>query len=172
MYKKLEITKNKFINLCVLMGTDYSCFNIKKYKPCELFDIIKKNDDIEEIYNYFKINKEEFEDVVNIYKNVAITEKCYLLNNLTNINVNIINNNNLKLHSNILKIYWNDFLEVLNTNKNSTLFKIKIIKHIKNNVININNVLIFLNTHIEDISSNELINIEKNLNNLNKYKNK
>ena len=172
IYKTLEINKDKFINLCVLMGTDYSYFNIKKNKPCELFDIIKKNDNIEDVYNYFQINKEEFEDVVNIYKNVAITEKCYLLNDLKDINVNIINNHNLGIFSTILKLYWNEFLDVLNTNKNSTLLKTKIIKNIKNNSINVNNVLIFLNTNTADLSSSELKNIENNLNNLNKYRNK
>ena len=172
IYKKLEITKDKFINLCVLMGTDYSCFNIKKNKPNELFDIIQKNDNIEEIYNYFQINKKEFEDVVNIYKNVAITEKCYLLNDLKDINVNIINNHNLGLFSTILKVYWDEFLEVLNTNTNSTLFKTKIIKNIKNNSLNVNNILTFLNTNIENMSKYELTNIEKNLKNLNKYRNK
>ena len=176
IYTQLEITKDKFINLCVLMGTDYSVFNIKKNKPQELLDIIKNNDNIDDVYNIFQINKEEFEDVVNIYKNVAITEKCYLLNNLdtinVNVNVNIINNHNLGLFSTILKFYWNDFLDVFNDKKNSTLFKIKTIKHIKNSLINVNNVLIFLNNNIEDMTTDDLKNIEKNLNNINKYRNK
>lgn len=172
IYKKLEITRDDFINLCVLMGTDYSSYNIKKYKTNELLELIKNNDRIENIYNHFQINKDEFENVVNIYKNVAETEKCYLIDNVDNLNVNIINNHNMGLYSQILKTYWKDFMDVLNNNMDSIQFKTRIVKYIKNRVIDEKAVLIFLNDNIEDMTEKELSNIEVSLIYLNKFRNR
>ena len=172
IYSKLDMTKDEFINLCVLMGTDYSVFNIKKYKPNDLYKLIKGNDNIEDIYNLFQIDKEEFENIANIYKNVSNAEKCYLLNDTDNVNVNILNNHNMGLYSPILKEYWNEMLLVLENNKNSVLFKTKLIRFIKNSVINENDVLSFLNNNIENMSSTELKNIEVSLNYLNKFRNR
>ena len=172
IYKKFDISTDEFINLCVLMGTDYASFNIKKYKPIELLELIKNNDNVENIYNLFQINKEEFENVVNIYKNVSKTEKCYLTNDLGNIDVNIINNHNLEIYSKILKVYWHDFLSVFDNNITSSQFKTKIVKYIKTSMINENDVLTFLNNNIEDMGETELKNIELSLNYLNRFRNK
>jgi 5'-3' exonuclease len=172
IYTKLDITKEQLINLCVLMGTDYSTYNIKKYKTCDLMEMVKTVEKIDNIYHLFNIEKEEFENIVNIYKNVSDSEKCYLLNDIDNVKVNIINNHNLGLKSKILKNYCNDFVNVLQEKFNSTVFKIKLIKSIKKSVINKDEVLTFLNNNIEDMSENELKNIEISLDYLNKFRNR
>ena len=172
IYSKLDINKDQLINLCVLMGTDYSTYNIKKYKPCDLMEMIKTTETIDNIYHFFNIEKEEFENIVNIYKNVSESEKCYLLNDKDNAKVNIINNHNLGLESKILKNYWNEFINIFQENFNSTTFKVKLIKSIKNSLINRDEVLTFLNSNIEDMSENELKNIEVSLDYMNRFRNR
>jgi flap endonuclease-1 len=52
IYSKLDINKDQLINLCVLMGTDYSTYNIKKYKPCDLMEMVKTTETIDNIYHF------------------------------------------------------------------------------------------------------------------------
>ena len=51
----------------------------------------------------------------------------------------------MDLYSPILQLYWKDFLDVFNNNMDSVQFKSKIVKSVKNSIINENAVLSFLN---------------------------
>ncbi len=55
MLKEMEFTKEQFVELCILLGTDY-CPHIKGLKPFDIYDIYKRCGSIEKFLQYIENN--------------------------------------------------------------------------------------------------------------------
>lgn len=169
IFEKFELTHEQFINVCVLAGSDYSYYN-HKLKIDEIIDIVKSNSLINFLAEQ-NIDIDEFNSVVNIYKNSINFEMSKLLNKNDDYELNIISNNTNN-NSSILNIFWNEFIEIFNEdvdNTKSKIFKQIFIKFVKEKKIFNIDVLNFLTNNISNISKYELNNINISIDYLNKF---
>ena len=183
---KLDITKEQLCDLSILLGSDYSDNKKNFLKPDEIYELIKKYDNIENIYNNFynnvynnvyNINNEYVEDKDNylntaikireIYNKSPLYEKNLIINpNSIDNNYNIISmHKNIDFFSNIMLEYWDELINVLKNDYNEKKvnnYKINIINFIKSKKININNIIKFLKLNINDLTDGEITNIISN----------
>ena len=173
---KLKITKEQLCDLSILLGSDY-CDNKKRFlKPDEIYELIKKYDNIENINKNYNLdneytNKENFLDTVvkirEIYNKSPLYEKNLIINPDSIIdNYNIITiHKNIDYFSNILLEFWDELINILKYDYNEKVvnnYKINIINFIKSKKININNIIKFLKLNINDITDYEITNIISN----------
>jgi len=179
---KLAINKEQLCDLSILLGSDY-CDNKKSFlKPDEIYELIKKYDNIENIYNNYNLdneysdNKENFLNTTikirEIYNKSPTYEKNLIINpDLIIDNYNIISiHKNIDYFSNIMLEYWDEFINILKNNYNENIvnnYKINIINFIKSKKININNIIKFLKLNINDLTNYEITNIISNFNFIN-----
>jgi len=179
---KLAINKEQLCDLSILLGSDY-CDNKKSFlKPDEIYELIKKYDNIENIYNNYNLdneysdNKENFLNTTikirEIYNKSPTYEKNLIINpDLIIDNYNIISiHKNIDYFSNIMLEYWDEFINILKYDYNENIvnnYKINIINFIKSKKININNIIKFLKLNINDLTNYEITNIISNFNFIN-----
>lgn len=170
--------------MCILLGSDYSTFS-HGLKPNEIYDLISKNECIENLLEKIKIeeDKEEFLNKVNsirnIYFNSSEYEKILFIDPLkksNDLHYNIISNsNNANLFSNIMLEYWDEMVDLFKTeineesHKKSIIIKKNIINLINNKKFNIKNIMKFLKNNITDITEVELTNATISFEYLNKF---
>jgi len=117
---KLAINKEQLCDLSILLGSDY-CYNKKSFlKPDEIYELIKKYDNIENIYNNYNLdeysdNKENFLNTTikirEIYNKSPLYEKNLIISPDSIIdNYNIISiHKNIDYFSNIMLEYWDGY---------------------------------------------------------------
>jgi hypothetical protein len=178
---KLDITKEQLCDLSILLGSDYceTTYNKKSIlKPDEIYELIKKYDNIENIYNNKSFNNNEFdtdkENFLNttikireIYNKSPTYEKKLIIAPESIIdNYNIITiHKNIDYYSNIMLEFWDELINILKYDYNEKIvnnYKINIINFIKSKKININNIIKFLKFNINDLSNDEIVNITSN----------
>lgn len=59
--KKMNFTQDQFIDLCVMLGTDY-CNNIKGYGAMRSYRLLKKYDNLENVLEYVSENQKQTSD--------------------------------------------------------------------------------------------------------------
>jgi len=179
--KKLDISKEQLCDLSILLGSDYfETNNYKKsiLKPDEIYDLIKKYDNIENIYNeIYSLNDELNKDKENflnttikirdIYNKSPLYEKKLIIDPNSIIhNYNIISiNKNIDYFSNIMLEYWDEFVNIFKNDYNEKIvnnYKINIINFIKTKKININNIIKFLKSNVNNLTEYEINNIISN----------
>jgi hypothetical protein len=186
--EKLEIDQNQLCDISILLGTDYATFH-HSLIPSEIYELIKNHKNIENIFDYiynnnkyddnkYEENKNKFlimiNKIRNIYQKSPNNEKELILNpNITIDNYNIISiKKNIDFYSNVMLEHWDELLEILKNNYDEekvNLYKIKIIKFIKNKKFNIKNILKFLKENIPDITEEELINATNSFTYINNF---
>lgn len=175
--EKLKITKEQLCDLSILLGSDY-CDNKKSYlKPDEIYELIKKYDNIENINKNYNLdneninNKENFLNIAvkirEIYNKSPTYEKNLIINPDSIIdNYNIISiHKNIDYFSNIMLEFWDEFVNILKNDYNEKKinnYKINIINFIKSKKININNIIKFLKLNIDNLTNYEITNIISN----------
>lgn len=176
---KLDITKEQLCDLSILLGSDYCDTTYKKsiLKPDEMYELIKKYDNIENIYNNISYNNElniDKENFLNttikireIYNKSPTYEKTLIIAPESIIdNYNIISiHKNIDYFSNVMLEFWDELINILKYDYNEKIvnnYKINIINFIKSKKININNIIKFLKLNINDISNDEISNIISN----------
>jgi hypothetical protein len=174
---KLEITKEQLCDLSILLGSDYLDNKKILLKPDEIYKLIKKYDNIENIYNNFNLENEytdNKENILNttvkireIYNKSPTYEKNLIINpDLIIDNYNIITmHKNIDFFSNIMLEYWDELINILKNNYNEKKvnnYKINIINFIKSKKININNIIKFLKLNIDNLTNFEITNIISN----------
>jgi hypothetical protein len=178
---KLDITKEQLCDLSILLGSDYcdTIYNKKSIlKPDEIYELIKKYDNIENIYNNnisfnneFDKDKENFLNLTikirEIYNKSPTYEKKLIIAPESIIdNYNIISiHKNIDYFSNIMLEFWDELINILKYDYNEKIvnnYKINIINFIKSKKININNIIKFLKFNINDLSNDEITNITLN----------
>jgi hypothetical protein len=183
---KLDITKEQLCDLSILLGSDYcdTIYNKKSIlKPDEIYELIKKYDNIENIYNNnisfnneFDKDKENFLNLTikirEIYNKSPTYEKKLIITPESIIdNYNIISiHKNIDYFSNIMLEFWDELINILKYDYNEKIvnnYKNNIINFIKSKKININNIIKFLKFNINDLSNDEIINITLNFDFLN-----
>lgn len=130
--KKLNLTKNQFIDMCLLFGCDY-IRPIPKTDPNMLYNIIKKHKTIENAINF--IDNDKCKKLLDMYLNARNIFKTY--SNKEKIPYNFTN----KIKN---KIDFNNVIEILNkkSNMNSDIINSKKIKNkIKHNILLINSMI-------------------------------
>lgn len=176
IYDKLSINKKEFCDFCILLGSDYLTFNHGK-KPDEILELIHKYKTIENIHQQNIIScitNESFiliDKIRNIYNESDLIEKKFIIgkNNETdtdtdtNINL-LIDHSNISFYSNIMLEFWEDFINILNKNKDeidnlSNDFKYNIYKYISNKKFNIKTILKYIKNNIKDITEEEITNM-------------
>ena len=192
VYEKLSLDKKQFCDLCILFGSDYAVFN-HGLKPNEIYELILTYESIEEIIknnlipSLDKNSIQLIEKIRNIYNNSDELEKKLFLENKnffnSNDNLNLINNkvdnnpninllidhSNMSYYSNILLEFWDDYINILSINNNSSnennimnksiKFKYNISNCINKNKFNIKNIIKFIKNNINDITDSEIENI-------------
>ena len=192
IYKKFNLDTKQFCDLCILFGSDYAVFN-HGLKPIEIFELISKYKSIEEIiannllsslnidslllinkirniyYNSYEFERELFLENKNYFNNQNNT-----IHNLSSGNINIsinsiIDHSNMLFYSNIMLEYWDDFINIIilnldssNINKileKSDNFKYNITNCINKSKFNIKNIIKYIKNNIKDITISELDNI-------------
>jgi flap endonuclease-1 len=174
---KLELTKEQLCDLSILLGSDYSDLNFNKksiLKPDEIYDLIKRYNNIENICNNIVIDKKLNTDMNNllstttkireIYNKSPLYEKKLIIDPDSIIDTyNIISiHKNIDYFSNVLLEYWDELINIFKYDYNEKVvnnYKINIINFIKSKKININNIIKFLKFNINDLSNDEIINI-------------
>jgi hypothetical protein len=174
---KLELTKEQLCDLSILLGSDYSDLNFNKksiLKPDEIYDLIKRYNNIENICNNIVIDKKLNIDMNNlllstikireIYNKSPLYEKKLIIDPASIIDTyNIISiHKNIDYFSNVLLEFWDELINILKYEYNEKVvnnYKINIINFIKSKKININNIIKFLKFNINDLSNDEIINI-------------
>jgi hypothetical protein len=177
---KLNLTKEQLCDLSILLGSDYSDTNYNKksiLKPDEIYDLIKKYDNIENISNLIynsnddNIDKDNFLNTTakirEIYNKSPSYEKKLIIDPDSIIdNYNIISiHKNIDYFSNAMLEYWDELVDILKYDYNEKKvnnYKINIINFIKSKKININNIIKFLKFNINDLTNDEIINITSN----------
>lgn len=173
---KLDLSKEQLCDLSILLGSDYFETNNNKkliLKPDEIYELIKKYDNIENIYDniYNEFNKENFLDTTikirDIYNKSPLYEKKLIIDPDSIIhNYNIISiNKNIDYFSNIMLEFWDEFVNIFKNDYNEKIvnnYKINIINFIKKKKININNIIKFLKFNINDLTEHEINNIISN----------
>ena len=175
--EKLELTKEQLCDLSILLGSDYSDINYSKtiLKPDEIYELIKKYDNIENIYNnIFNLN---YEDKVHFFNTITKIREIYnkspqyekkLIIEPDSIidNYNIISmHKNIDYFSNVMLEYWDELINILKNDydeKKVNNYKINIINFINLKKINIKNIIKFLKFNINDITTDEITNIISN----------
>jgi len=175
--EKLELTKEQLCDLSILLGSDYSDINYSKtiLKPDEIYELIKKYDNIENIYNnIFNLN---YEDKVHFFNTITKIREIYnkspqyekkLIIEPDSIidNYNIISmHKNIDYFSNVMLEYWDELINILKNDydeKKVNNYKINIINFINSKKINIKNIIKFLKFNINDITTDEITNIISN----------
>jgi 5'-3' exonuclease len=71
LLKKLDININQFRTFCIMCGTDYNK-NINKIGPVNSFKLIKKYENIDELFNYLQNDKKKDISVLNYQKCMSI----------------------------------------------------------------------------------------------------
>jgi flap endonuclease-1 len=124
----MKLSKKEFIDLCILLGNDY-VNRIKKYNPCEIYDLILKYKNIEKINHKFNnIVKYNYNNLRNIYNLMNIDISSFNINN--HIPVDILKIKNfLELNSNIRKAVYNKRLNFMFSKKN--LYKSRYITNLQ-----------------------------------------
>ena len=174
---KLAINKKQLCDLSILLGSDY-CDNKKIFlKPDEIYELVKKYDNIENICSNYNLdneysdNKENFLNTTikirEIYNKSPLYEKNLIISpDLIIDNYNIISmHKNIDYFSNIMLEYWDEFVNILKYDYNENIvnnYKINIINFIKSKKININNIIKFLKFNINDLTNYEITNIISN----------
>jgi len=185
--KKLEINQDQLCDISILLGTDYATF-YHSLKPNEIYELIREYKNIENIYNNIYTNKydeSKYEDnknkfiiminkIRNIYQKSPNNEKQLILNpNIIIDNYNIITiKKNIDFYSNVMLEYWEELIEILKNNYNEekvNIYKLNIIKFIKNKKLNIKNIEKFLIENIPDITEDELANAINSFNYINNF---
>ena len=174
---KLDLTQEQLCDLSILLGSDYFIVNYTTkpiLKPDEIYDLIKKYHNIENIYNYLYVNsdtKEKFlittAKIREIYNKSPSYEKKLIIEPDSVLdNYNIISiHKNIDYYSNVMLEYWDDFVNILKNDYNEVFvnnYKVNIINFIKSKKINIKNIIKFLKFNIADLTENEIINITSN----------
>jgi hypothetical protein len=174
---KLDITKEQLCDLSILLGSDYSDNKKIFLKPDEIYELIKKYDNIENIYNnIYSLDNENIENnnflntavkIREIYNKSPLYEKNLIINpDLIIDNYNIITmHKNIDFFSNIMLEYWDELINILKNDYNEKIvnnYKINIINFIKSKKINVNNIIKFLKLNINDLSDYEITNIISN----------
>jgi hypothetical protein len=175
--EKLELTKEQLCDLSILLGSDYSDINYSKtiLKPDEIYELIKKYYNIENIYNnIFNLNYEDKVYFFNtttkireIYNKSPQYEKKLIIEpELIIDNYNIISmHKNIDYFSNVMLEYWDELINILKNDydeKKVNNYKINIINFINSKKINIKNIIKFLKCNINDITTDEITNIISN----------
>ncbi len=181
LFLDLDLTKEEFIDFCILMGNDYISLN-HGIKPNELYKLVKKYSSIENMINQNQIeniSNEKLELVGKIRKiylessenerNMFIDSKKYKNDNLFQfIDMNDYNN-----YSNIILEYWDDLINIFKTNQpdnyENLKLKIKINKFIRNKKFNIKNIIKFLKNYISDMNTSEILNTQTTFDYLNTF---
>jgi hypothetical protein len=174
---KLDLTKEQLCDLSILLGSDYSDNKKIFLKPDEIYKLIKKYDNIENIYNDNSLENEYNKDKENflntaikireIYNKSPLYEKNLIINPDSIIdNYNIISiHKNIDFFSNIMLEFWDELINILKNDYNEKIvnnYKINIINFIKSKKININNIIKFLKLNINDLTDYEISNIISN----------
>ena len=174
---KLDITKEQLCDLSILLGSDYLDNKKSFLKPDEIYKLIKKYDNIENISNNYNLdneysdNKENFLNTAvkirEIYNKSPTYEKNLIINpDIIIDNYNIISmHKNIDFFSNIMLEYWDELINILKNDYNENIvnnYKINIINFIKSKKINIKNIIKFLKLNINDLSDYEITNIISN----------
>lgn len=177
---KLNLTKEQLCDLSILLGSDYSDTNYNKkiiLKPDEIYNLIKKYDNIENISNLIynsndnNIDKDNFlittAKIREIYNNSPSYEKKLIIDPDSILyNYNIISiHKNIDYFSNVMLEYWDDLINILKNDYDENRvnnYKINIINFIKSKKINIKNIIKFLKFNINDLTDDEIINITSN----------
>jgi hypothetical protein len=175
---KLELNKEQLCDLSILLGSDY-CDNKKTFsKPDEIYELIKKHNNIENICNFYNFDNENknFLDIAikirEIYNKSPLYEKNLIIApDLIIDNYNIITiHKNIDYFSNIMLEFWDEFVNILKNDYDEKIvnnYKINIINFIKSKKINIKNIVKFLKFNINDITDEEITNIISNFNFIN-----
>ncbi len=185
--KKLEINQDQLCDISILLGTDYATFH-HSLIPNEIYELIREHKNIENIYDYiftnkydeskYQENKNKFiimiNKIRNIYQKSPNNEKQLILNpNIIIDNYNIISiKKNIDFYSNVMLEYWEELIEILKNDYNEekvNIYKLNIIKFIKNKKLNIKNIEKFLIENIPDITENELTNAISSFNYINNF---
>jgi len=177
---KLDLTKEQLCDLSILLGSDYSDTNYNKkiiLKPDEIYELIKKYDNIENISNLIynsndnNIDKDNFLNTTakirEIYNKSPSYEKKLIIDPDSIIdNYNIISiHKNIDYFSNVMLEYWDELVNILKYDYNEIKvnnYKVNIINFINSKKINIKNIIKFLKFNIDDLTDNEIINITSN----------
>ena len=67
MLKEMEFTKEQFVELCILLGTDY-CPHIGGLKPFDIYDIYKKCGSIEKFLQFIEDENKKYKYKIKIHK--------------------------------------------------------------------------------------------------------
>lgn len=177
---KLDLTKEQLCDLSILLGSDYSDTNYNKkliLKPDEIYELIKKYDNIENISNLIYNSNDNNIDKYNflnttakireIYNKSPSYEKKLIIDPDSIIdNYNIISiHKNIDYFSNVMLEYWDELVNILKYDYNEIIvnnYKINIINFINSKKINIKNIIKFLKFNINDLTDNEITNITSN----------
>lgn len=175
---KLNLTINEFCDFCIILGNDYKSFN-HGLKPKEVYDLIKKYNNIENIIKNETIKNldesclEIINKIRNIYKLGYLKERN---NFLGKKNDELFKYDNIQKLSNIFIEIWDEFIEILkldlDKDNNNILKKSNNLKNIlnvfiKNKKFNINKILKFINKNIPDTTNDEIKNIKNTFEYLN-----
>jgi hypothetical protein len=185
--KKLDINQDQLCDISILLGTDYATFH-HSLIPNEIYELIREHKNIENIYDHIFSNKydeSKYEDnknkfiiminkIRNIYQKSPNNEKQLILNpNIIIDNYNIISiKKNIDFYSNVMLEYWEELIEILKNDYDEekvNIYKLNIIKFIKNKKLNIKNIEKFLIENIPDITENELTNAISSFNYINNF---
>lgn len=173
---KFNLTASEFCDFCILLGSDYSTF-YHGLKPFEVYDLILKHKNIENLIDNNLLNNINPDSLViinkirNIYNLSFQNEKNMFINPNDHISPNyniIIDHLDLNYYSNILLEYWDDFIDILKNDLNdlnnlnnqtqTNLFKFNINEFVKKKKFNIKNIVKFIKNNINDITEEEISN--------------
>tara|TARA_Y100000590_G_scaffold25198_1_gene28657 strand:- start:97 stop:1353 length:1257 start_codon:yes stop_codon:yes gene_type:complete len=142
--KKLNITQEKFIKICILFGCDYLDIKLSKdISDLEIYKLVKENDDIDIILSNIINNKNnniinnKFKEVYNIFDKIAfykfdIIEKkkiinlikiSYITKNDIELLESFFRNNNIDLSYNKLNSFQQYIKTIQSNNKNHIINK-------------------------------------------------